>query len=45
MDSLKFRLLEKEDYNRVYLELLKQLTIIGNISNEKFNNIFDKIKT
>jgi glucosamine-phosphate N-acetyltransferase len=45
MDSLKFRLLEKEDYNRGYLELLKQLTIIGNISNEKFNNIFDKIKT
>ena len=28
MDSLKFRLLEKEDYNRGYLELLKQLTTI-----------------
>jgi len=45
LDSLNFRLLEKEDYNRGYLELLKQLTVIGNISNEKFNDIFDKIKT
>ena len=43
LDSLNFRLLEKEDYNRGYLELLKQLTVIGNISNEKFNDIFDKI--
>ena len=45
LDSLNFRLLEKEDYNRGYLELLKQLTVIGNVSNEKFNDIFDKIKT
>jgi glucosamine-phosphate N-acetyltransferase len=45
LDSLNFRLLEKEDYNQGYLELLKQLTVIGNISNEKFNDIFDKIKT
>ena len=45
LDSLNFRLLEKEDYNRVYLDLLKQLTVIGNISNEKFNDILDKIKT
>ena len=45
LDSLNFRLLEKEDYNRGYLDLLKQLTVIGNISNEKFNDILDKIKT
>ena len=45
LDSLNFRLLEKEDYNRGYLDLLKQLTVIGNISNEKFNDILDKIKS
>jgi glucosamine-phosphate N-acetyltransferase len=45
LDSLNFRLLEKEDYNRGYLDLLKQLTVIGNISNEKFYDILDKIKT
>ena len=43
LDLLNFRRLEKDDYNKNYLELLKQLTIVGDISKEKYETTFDKI--
>jgi len=43
LDLLNFRRLEKEDYDKNYLELLKQLTIVGDISKEKYEATFDKI--
>lgn len=43
LDLLNFRRLEKEDFQKNYLELLKQLTVIGDISKEKYETTFDKI--
>ena len=43
LDLLNFRRLEKGDYDKNYLELLKQLTVIGDISKEKYEATFDKI--
>ncbi len=43
LDLLNFRRLEKEDYDKNYLELLKQLTTVGDISKEKYEATFDKI--
>ena len=43
LDLLNFRRLEKADYNKNYLELLKQLTVIGDISKEKYETTFDKM--
>jgi len=44
LDLLNFRRLEKEDYDKNYLELLKQLTTVGDISKEKYETTFDKIE-
>ena len=38
---IKFRLLEKEDYNKGYLKLLEQLTDVGNVTKNQFDNIID----
>ena len=43
LDLLNFRRLEKADYDKNYLELLKQLTVIGDISKEKYETTFDKM--
>lgn len=43
LDLLNFRRLEKGDYDKNYLELLKQLTIVGDISQEKYEIAFDKM--
>ena len=43
LDLLNFRRLEKEDYDKNYLELLKQLTAVGDISREKYETAFDKM--
>ena len=43
LDLLNFRRLEKGDYDKNYLELLKQLTTVGDISQEKYETTFDKI--
>jgi len=43
LDLLNFRRLEKGDYDKNYLELLKQLTAVGDISREKYETAFDKI--
>jgi glucosamine-phosphate N-acetyltransferase len=43
LDLLNFRRLEKGDYDKNYLELLKQLTAVGDISKEKYETTFDKI--
>ena len=43
LDLLNFRRLEKSDYDKNYLELLKQLTTVGDISKEKYETTFDKI--
>ena len=43
LDLLNFRQLEKSDYNKNYLELLKQLTTVGDISKEKYEMTFDKM--
>ena len=43
LDLLNFRRLEKADYDKNYLELLKQLTTIGDISREKYETAFDKM--
>lgn len=43
LDLLNFRRLEKGDYDKKYLELLKQLTAVGDISKEKYETALDKI--
>ena len=43
LDLLNFRRLEKADYDKNYLELLKQLTTVGDISKEKYETTFDKM--
>jgi len=43
LDLLNFRRLEKGDYDKNYLELLKQLTVVGDISKEKYETTFDKM--
>lgn len=43
LDLLNFRRLEKGDFQKNYLELLKQLTTVGDISKEKYETTFDKI--
>ena len=43
LDLLNFRRLEKEDYDKNYLELLKQLTTVGDISQEKYETTVDKM--
>ncbi len=44
LDLLNFRRLEKSDYEKKYLELLQQLTIVGDISKEKYDCVFDKME-
>jgi glucosamine-phosphate N-acetyltransferase len=39
-----FRRLEKDDFNLGYLQLLEQLTHVGSISIEDWNNRYDEIK-
>jgi glucosamine-phosphate N-acetyltransferase len=39
-----FRQLDKNDYNLGYLELLEQLTEVGNCSMEEWNNRYSEIK-
>ena len=43
LDLLNFRRLEKADYDKNYLELLKQLTTVGDISQEKYETTVDKM--
>lgn len=43
LDLLNFRRLEKEDFQKNYLELLKQLTTVGDVSKEKYETTFDKM--
>jgi len=43
--QFKFRKLEETDYHKNYLQLLSQLTQVGNISPEEFANIFGKIQS
>jgi glucosamine-phosphate N-acetyltransferase len=43
LDLLNFRRLEKGDYDKNYLELLKQLTTVGDISQEKYEIAYDKM--
>ncbi len=40
-----FRKLEESDYHKNYLQLLSQLTQVGNITQEEFSNIFAKIQS
>jgi glucosamine-phosphate N-acetyltransferase len=40
-----FRKLEESDYHKNYLQLLSQLTQVGDISPEEFSNILDKIQS
>lgn len=40
---MKIRELQKEDYNKKYLDLLKELTIVKELSKEDFNETFDNI--
>jgi glucosamine-phosphate N-acetyltransferase len=44
LDLLNFRRLEKEDYDKNYLELLKQLTAVGDISRENYETALDKME-
>jgi glucosamine-phosphate N-acetyltransferase len=41
---MTLRLLEKNDYNLGYLELLEQLTDVGKIPIEEWNNRYNEIK-
>ena len=43
LDLLNFRRLEKVDYDKNYLELLRQLTAVGDISQENYEKAFDKM--
>jgi glucosamine-phosphate N-acetyltransferase len=43
--QFKFRKLEETDYHKNYLQLLSQLTQVGNICPEEFANIFRKIQS
>jgi glucosamine-phosphate N-acetyltransferase len=43
LDLLNFRRLEKGDFQKNYLELLRQLTTVGDISKEKYEKAFDKM--
>jgi len=43
--QLIFRKLEESDYNKNYLQLLSQLTEIGQITPDEFANIFKKIQS
>ena len=43
--QFKFRKLEETDYHKNYLQLLSQLTLVGNISPDEFANIFGKIQS
>jgi glucosamine-phosphate N-acetyltransferase len=43
LDLLNFRRLEKADYDKNYLELLKQLTTVGDISKEKYETTINKM--
>jgi glucosamine-phosphate N-acetyltransferase len=43
LDLLNFRRLEKADYDKNYLELLKQLTTVGDVSQEKYETTVNKM--
>ncbi|ETO04980.1 glucosamine 6-phosphate N-acetyltransferase [Reticulomyxa filosa] len=43
--TLKLRPLEKEDFKKGYLELLSQLTQVGEITEKQFNETFDVINS
>lgn len=43
--QFKFRKLEESDYHKNYLQLLTQLTQVGNITPKEFSNIFGKIQS
>ncbi len=43
--QFKFRKLEETDYHKNYLELLSQLTQVGQIKPDEFANIFSKIQS
>ena len=43
--QFKFRKLEESDYHKNYLQLLSQLTQVGNITPKEFSNIFGKIQS
>lgn len=41
--NIKFRKLSIDDFNKGYLQLLEQLTIVGDISKEEFIKIYSSI--
>lgn len=41
--NINFRKLLIDDFNKGYLQLLEQLTIVGNLSKDEFSNIFNNI--
>lgn len=43
-NELVLRSLNRQDFNRGYLELLKQLTSVGQVNEEQFNKQFDLMK-
>ena len=43
MEKYKIRKIEKSDFNKKYLKLLSQLTNVGKITREQFNESFDNI--
>ena len=42
---VNFRKLQKDDYDKNYLELLEQLTVVGKYDREKFEKIFNSINS
>lgn len=41
--EFEFRLLKRDDFNRGYMELLSQLTVVGNVSQTDFEQRFDSL--
>ena len=41
--NISFRKLQINDFHKNYLQLLSQLTTVGNINEEQFSNIFHKL--
>lgn len=44
-DGLKMRPLERSDFSKGYKELLSQLTVVGNLTQERFEERFDEMRS
>lgn len=42
---MSIRKLEKQDYNKGYLNLLENLTVVGKISKDEFDKTFDELNS